>query len=110
MVERGVARSKIVERQAHPLVFQGRHRRLRLLKVADQRGLGDLDLEAASWKACLGQYAQHAFGEIRPSELLRRNVDGDADRRWPVPGRPAGLPEDRGEYVVDKVQLFGGWY
>ncbi len=53
MVQAGIARPKIVERDPHPRRAQRAEHRLRIVHVGDNCTFGDLDLEPMRCEACL---------------------------------------------------------
>ena len=55
MMEAGIARAEIVERDLDAEILQRRQSAARRLRSLSKRGLGDLDLEASRGKARLGE-------------------------------------------------------
>ena len=73
------------------------------------RRLGQLDLQHLRRDAFAVDHLEKAAQEIRMRELMRRDVDGDADRlprlRQPVAG-PAGVAQDAQPEIEDQSALF----
>ena len=100
VAQRGIAGAEIVERDADPdgaKVVQNGERRL---VVADEDGLGDLELQPARGEAGCGQRRHHLQRQRAAPELNRRDVDREPDiagpahrflaGRWSAPTRRAG--------------------
>jgi hypothetical protein len=73
----GIAGAEVVDGQPHAQARQRLQPRQRLVGVAHQDGLGQLQLQQVRRQAADGQHAGHAVDEVRLLELQRRDVDGD---------------------------------
>src|SRR4051812_28402432 len=76
------------------------------LDVAQEEGLGDLDLKAARGKAGFPQHSRDPLRQIMVPELGRRDVDRDVDVVGPLLGVPTGLPEHPFAELNDDAGLF----
>ena len=77
------------------------------LRVAQQRGFGDLDFEPVRRQAGdlerVANFAQH----VALMELLRREVDRDADGFGPLHAFHAGLAQDPAAEIDDQAHVLG---
>ena len=77
----GIAGAEIVEGKPHAERLEAEHGELGRIHVAEQRALGDLELEPGGIKIGLGQNAFDHVDEIGAAELQRRDVDRDREAR-----------------------------
>ena len=85
-------------------LVQDRERRF---VVADQHGLGDLELQPARRQAGGGQRRDHLQRQRAALELHRRDVDGEADVVGPFGGFHAGRGQNPFAELVDQAGFFG---
>src|SRR5207237_1782585 len=69
-----IARTEIVERNAHAEGFELAHGGPGVLYIAEQGGFRELELEAGSIESGLAENPLHDLDEIRPAELQRRYI------------------------------------
>ena len=79
----------------------------RAVEVANQRGLGDLDLQTTRRQAGLQQDLVQLLHEVGVVELDGRDIDGDRQRPRPGRGVAAGCLHDPVPDLQDCAGLFG---
>ena len=98
---------EVVERDSHPGGMQLRQRIVGPLRVAQQRGFGDLDFEPVRGKAGYFQRIANLAQHVALMELLRREIDRNADGLRPLHGFHAGLAQDPAAEIDDQAHVFG---
>src|SRR5271168_3443759 len=84
----GVAGAEVIDRDQHAHTADGFQNMYRLLGIAHDRGLGQLDLEKCRVEPRGVKSAANLRYEIHEAELRRRKIDRDAHGT-----RPALLPD-----------------
>src|ERR1043166_4506232 len=92
--QRGIAGSKIVERDMDAEQLELAQDRYGTGEVVDQNTFGDLELEPVGFKAGLEQDRVHELGQIAVMELHRRNIHRNPERIWPRGRFLAGLAQN----------------
>jgi hypothetical protein len=77
------------------------------LGVAQQRGFGDLDFEPVRRQAGDLERVANLAQHVALVELLRREVDGDADGVRPLHAFHAGLAQDPAAEIDDQAHILG---
>ena len=77
------------------------------LGVAQQRGFRDLDLQPVGGEPGHLERIADFAQDVALMELLRREVDGDADAGRPLHALHAGLAQDPAAEIDDQAHVFG---
>ena len=101
-----IAGAEIVERKAHADGFQPQHRQFRGVEVAEERALGQLELQPVGVEIGLGQDALDHLDEVGAAELQRRDVDGDGQAR-PGAAVEAGAAQHPFAQIDDQAGMLG---
>ena len=101
-----IAGAEIVERKAHADRLEAKHRQFRGVEVAQQRALGELELEPVGVEIGLGQDALDHFDEVGAAELQRRDVHRHGQVR-PGAAVEAGAPQHPLAEIDDQAGMLG---
>jgi hypothetical protein len=103
--QRRIPGVEIIHRDPYPEQLGPAQRRERAVEVADQRGLGDLELEPFRLEPGLDQDLVQRMGEVRVVDLNGREVDGDGQILRPRRGLLAGFAEHPLAHLQDDAAL-----
>ena len=101
-----IAGAEVVERKLHAERLEPQHRGFGAFDVAEQRRLGELELEPLRIEAGFRQNPLDHADEIEPAELQRRDVDRNRDPR-PCHAVEAGPPQHLGAELDDEPGMLG---
>ena len=107
MLEAGITRSEVVQRQADPALAQIFEQGSGEIQVLHERALGHLDFEAARRESRFHQNAADTSGQGLIPQLQGGHVDRDGDVRGPVQRLGAGLTQQLLHQGVDEPHLLG---
>src|ERR1700674_4207341 len=105
--QRRIAGAEIVHRNRNAERLDLPQHRKRPVEIANQRRLGDLDLEAPWRQAGLEQDLVQFLDEAGIVELHGRDVDGDLQRLRPRRRLAASRPQDPVSDLQDRAGLLG---
>src|SRR5262245_4834874 len=106
IVERGVASTEVVQRNADSKVLELFDGRQRSIAVFEQQTLGDLKLQPLGGKPRLGQRRYHLQGETAIAELHGGEIYRDFDALRPFRGFEAGAQQSPFAKRDDQSGLF----
>src|SRR3954447_1518280 len=106
IAEARVAGAEIVQRDSDADRVQLRQHVMRQLSVAQQRGLGDFDLEAMRWQSGNLQRVTDLAQHVALMELLRREIHRDADAFRPFHAFHAGFAQNPAAEIHDQAHVF----
>ncbi len=102
-----IPRPEIVEGDPDPEFLEAAQCIVHAGDVAQEGGLGDLDLEPVRREPGLGESLADGARNVRAIELPRRDVDRDVDVGRPVPASATRLFQDQLAHLHDGAGLLG---